>query len=65
MTSELEMSAEGPLSGDYRVSIVGKCLYDESTLFTKALHLTMSLVQIKNVHALQLSVFIDLSCHSN
>ena len=44
--SELEMCAEGPLSGDYGVYILEKRLYDENMLFTRPLHLTMSLVQI-------------------
>ena len=43
------MSAEGPLSGDYRVSILEKRLYDETTLFIRPLHRTMSLVQINDV----------------
>ena len=38
--SYLEMSAEGPLRGDW------KSLYDETTLFIRPLQLTMSLVQI-------------------
>ena len=47
--SELEISAEGPLGGDYRVPILEKRLYDETTLFTRPLHLTMSLVQLNDV----------------
>jgi hypothetical protein len=36
----LEMSAEGSLSGDHRLSIFQKRLYDERTLCTRPLHVT-------------------------
>ena len=49
MAPELEMSAAGPLSGDYRVSILEKRLYDETMLLTRPLHLNMSQMQINDV----------------
>ena len=62
--SELQMSAECPLSGGYRVSILENRLYDETTLLTRPLHLTVSSAN-KRCAELQLSRFIDLICYSN